>query len=343
MSRVAGEGTTTRVKDRWAAVEQAAKALTAQQVVDIVAHAFAYTGSMTELLRKHAREVDVTYVTEDDALEVQILAAGAVANLLTGDSEHKRVAALGVIATTFGREVPEFMCKDLLVLASQCLQNAAEQKRANPSLVAWDTKALLDSMTKAIPTPEAGVTGTVVLTTLTTMIEQVKGQLAKHATAIGSAATLQSESSDLAFLIVSEYSASAEKLVSELTFSDAVFAIGKDLYDVTSSPPVLPSYEAIIKCLLRPLKPVKKALTLEAVIDGLSESVRSTCMHGEKVTGLATPLQYCLQKKGEVAGGDWRPAFEQGTRLRADMSVTVAVVAQQVYVESCLLWALGAA
>ena len=343
MSKVAGEGSSTRVKDRWTAVEQTAKALTAQQVVEAVAHAFGYGTAMTDLIRVQAREADTTYVTEDDALEVQILTAATIAHLLSGNSRQKHVAVLAVLSTTFGRKVPEFMGRDLLALAAQQLQEVAETRRANAAVPAWNTKPLIDTITKAIPSPEAAITGAAVLSALTTVIEQVRAQTASCAGAVNSAGTLQKESAALAFAIVSEYSDVAEKLVAEASLGDAAFAVGRDLYEITAIAPAIPAYEAVVRCLLRPAKTAKKTHALEALVDTLSDKVRLQCIDKKKLSPLAAPLQYCLEKKGEASGGDWRPAFTQGTRLKADLNVTLAQVAQQVYLERCLLWALGAA
>lgn len=184
MNRVAGASAGSRIQDRWNAVDKLPKAALPKQIVDMVAHAFGYSTSMTDVVRGHARKADPTYVTEDDALEAQILVAGAIASILTGSSSQRGVAALAIVSTTFGRGIPDFMCRDLAALASQQLQKAAEEARNREPPPAWNTKTLVESLGKLMPTPpESGITGTAVLSALTTVVDQVKAQTAKQAAA----------------------------------------------------------------------------------------------------------------------------------------------------------------
>lgn len=114
-----------------------------------------------------------------------------------------------------------------------------------------------------------------------------------------------------------------------------------DLYDTTSRHPVLPSYEAIISSILRPVKNGKKLVPLESIVSSMTDPVRVACAYTGQVSPLAQPLHYGLQKKAEMSSGDWRPAFIQGSKLQADFQVSPVVFSRQVYLERCLLWALG--
>ncbi len=342
MNKVVGTSAGSRIQDRWNAVEKLAKAALPKQIVDLVAHAFGYSTSMTDVVRGHAREADPNYVTEDDALEVQILVAGAIASLLTGSSSHRGVAALAIVSTTFGRDIPDFMCKDLAALASQQLQKAAEEARAWVPLPVWNTKPLVESLGKLMPVPpESGITGTAVLSAVTTVVEVVKAQMTKQAAAADMLANLQKESAALAFQVVSEYSGRGQRLLSESSLGDAAVGTALDLYDTTSRQPVLPSYEAIISSILRPVKNVKKPAPLESIVSSMTDPIRVACTYSGQVMPLAQPLHYGLQKQAEMSSGDWRPAFVQGSKLKADLQVAPVVFSRQMYVERCLLWALG--
>ena len=341
MSKVGPQIDSPRLAARWNAAKKVADEATVSVIAKLSEQALGLSSAATETLRASAREADTTYVFEDDALELSVLAAGALAELMASGSRKGDAAAVSIRTGVFGRSDIKGMAQDLYGLADAAVQRISEEERKETVIPNWVGKQITDVTSKQATVVDLQTTHTLTLEASQAMVASLKVQFQKLAEALSKMSLLQKESSDLAYLVVSQYSFVGGKAVSQLSASDAAFCLGADLFDITQFPSALASFEASLSMVLRPAKATKKPVTLLQAISGLQAEFRQALKSDTIASPKVLPLHFALAKCEEVSGGDtWAPAFETVTGLKAAYSVTPDELAIQFYLEKILTWHL---
>ncbi len=341
MSKVGPQLDSARLAARWNAAKKVADDATVPVIVKLGEQALGLSSAATETLRAAAREADTTYVFEDDALELSILAAGALAQLMASGAKKGNAAAVSIRTGVFGRPDIKAMAQDLHRLADAAVQRISEEDRKETIIPNWIGKQITDVTSKQATVVDLQTTHTLALEASQAMVASVKSQFQKLAEALSKMSLLQRESSDLAYLVISQYSFVASKAVSQLSASDAAFCLGADLFDVTQFPSALPSFEASLTMVVKPAKAAKRSVTLLQAVSGLQTEFRQALMSDTIADPKMLPLHFALSKCEEVSGGDtWAPAFEAVTGLKAPHSLSPEELAIQFYLEKMLTWLL---
>lgn len=341
MSKVGPQIDSARLAARWNAANKVANDATIPVIAKLSEQALGLSSAATETLRESAREADTTYVFEDDALELSVLAAGALAQLMASGSKKGDASAVSIRTGVFGRSDLKGMPQDLYGLADAAVQRISEQDRKETVIPSWVGKQITDVTSKQAAVVDLQTTHTLTLEASQAMVASVKAQFQKLAEALSKMSLLQKESSDLAYLVVSQYSFVAGKAVSQLSAPDAAFCLGADLFGVTQFASALPSFEAALVMILKSAKAAKKSVTLLQAVSGLQTELRQTLKSDVIVAPKLLPLHFALSKCEEVSGGDtWAPAFEAVTGLKAAHSLTPHELAIQFYLEKMLTWHL---
>jgi hypothetical protein len=337
MSKVGPQIDSARLAARWNAAKKVADDATVPVIAKLSEQALGLGSAGTETLRAAAREADTTYVFEDDALELSILAAGALAQLMQSGAKKGDAAAVSIRTGVFGRSDIKGMARDLHRLADGAVQRISEENRKETIIPNWVGKQITDVTSKQAAVVDLQTTHTLTLEASQAMVASVKSQFQKLADALSKMSLLQKESSDLAYLVVSQYSFAAGKAVPQLSAPEAAFCLGADLFDVTQFPSALPSFEASLTMVLKPAKAAKKSVTLLQAISGLQPEFRQALKSDTIAAPKVLPLHFALSKCDEVSGGDtWAPAFEAVTGLKAAHSLTPDELAIQFYLEKML-------
>lgn len=341
MSKVGPQIDSARLAARWDAAKKVADDATVPMIAKLSEQALGLSSAATETLRAAAREADTTYVFEDDALELSILAAGALAQLMASGSQKGDAAAVSIRTGVFGRSDVKGMAQDLNRLADAAVQRISEEDRKETVIPNWVGKQIADVTSKQAAVVDLQTTHTLTLEASQAMVSSVKAQFQKLAEALSKMSLLQKESSDLAYLVVSQYSFVAGKAVSQLSAPDAAFCLGTDLFNVTQFPSALPSFEAALLMILKPAKAAKKSVTLLQSISGLQTAFRQSLKSDTVTAPKVLPLHFALSKCEEVSGGGtWVSAFETVTGLKATHLLTPDELAIQFYLEKMLTWHL---
>lgn len=341
MSKVGLQIDSARLAARWNAAKKVADDATVPVIAKLSEQALGLSSAATDTLRAAAREADTTYVSEDDALELSILAAGALAQLMANGAKKGVAAAISIRTGVFGRSDIKGMTQDLHRMADAAVQRISEQDRKESIIPNWAEKQITDVTSKQSTVVDLQTTHTLALEASQAMVASVKLQFQKLAEALSKMSLLQKESSDLAYLLVSQYSFTAGKAVSQLSAPDAVFCLGADLFAATRFPSALPSFEASLTMILKPTKGAKKSLTLLQAISGLQAEFRQALKSDTIAAPKVLPLHFALSKCEEVSGGEtWAPAFEAITGVKAAHSLTSDELAIQFYLEKILTWHL---
>ncbi len=341
MSKVAPQIDQERLGARWNAAKKVADEASIPVVVKLSEQALGLSAAATDALRASAREADTTYVSEADGLELSVLAAGALALLMAGGSQKGDAAAVSVRTGVFGRSAIKGMAQDLLGLADVSVQRISEEDRMETTIPKWIGKSISEVTGKQATAVDLPTTHALIIEASQAMISSVAAQFQKLSEALSTISLLQKESSDLAYLLVSQYSFIAGKAVSLLDGADAAFCLGADLFDITQFPSAFPSFEASLSMILKPAKAAKKPVSLLQAVTGLKPEVRQSLKGDAVVVPKLLPLHFALSKCEEVSGGEtWAPAFEAMTALKAAQSFTPDELATQFYLEKMLAWHL---
>nr|WP_236657551.1 GTPase-associated system all-helical protein GASH [Acidisarcina polymorpha] len=341
MNKVSPQIDEARLTARWNAAKKVADEANEAGILALAEQALNLSSAATETVRVSARLADTTYVSEDDALELSALAAGALASLMTTNSRKGETAAASVRAGLFGRSSSKGMTQDLRRLADAAIQRISEEDRKDAVVPTWAGKAITDVTGKQAVVVDLSTTHTLVLDAAQATINSVKAQFQKFTDALSKMSSLQKESSDLAYLLVSQYSFVAGKVISSMSASDAAFCSSRDLFNATQFTSTLPAFEASLAMLLRPAKLSKKAVTLSQAVSGLDGEIRQAIISNSVVFPKILPLHFAVLKCQEVSGGEtWAPAFETVTGLKSSLSQTPEELAAQFYLESILIWHL---
>jgi hypothetical protein len=342
MSKVSPSIDQARLGLRWNSAKAVSNAADDKTAVQLTEQALGLGSHATEVLRNAARKEDPTYVSDDDALELAVLAAGALASLMASGTNVGDTAATSIVSGSFGRGTPKGMSKDLLEFAQVTLQKISEEQRREVTVPAWTGKTISDAIAKQTNAADFPSTQAGIVEISQAIASSLKSQFQTLSEALSRLSFLQRESSDLAFLLVSEYSFAAKKSVATLSSSEAAFSAGQDLLEITQFASALPSFHASLFSLLKPAKPDKKAISLGQVVSALSEKLRKRCMADTILFPKTTPLHFALTKCDEVSGGDaWTAAFEAVTSVKSQLSVTAEHIAAQFYLEGMLIRHLG--
>jgi hypothetical protein len=337
MSKVSPQIDEARLTSRWAAARKVADEAPVSVVVTLSEQALGLSSAATDILRASARLADTTYVSEGDALELSVLAAGALAMLMVSGSKKGDAAAVSIRTGLFGRSGVKGMAQDLRGLADAAVQRISEEDRKEAAIQPWVGKAITDVTNKQAAVVDLQTTHTLILDTSQATITSVKAQLQKLAEALAKMSLLQKESSDLAYLLVSQYSFVAKKSVSSLGASDAAFSLGTDLFNATQFASPIPSFEASLAMLLKPAKGAKKAVPLLQAVSGLEANLRQAVKSDTVAFPKLLPLHFALSKCEEVSGGEtWAPAFEAVTGLKGSLALSTDEIAAQFYLEEML-------
>ena len=340
MNKVEPQIDPARLAARWNAAKKVADEAPISGVVKLSEQALGLSSAATDTLRASARE-DTTYVSEDDALELSVLAAGALALLMANGSQKGDAAAVSICTGVFGRSGIKGMAEDLHGLADAAVQRISEEDRKEAVVPNWVGKQITEVTSKQATLVDLQTTHTLTLEASQATIASVKAQFQKLAEALSKMSLMQKESSDLAYLLISQYSFVAGKAVSLLSAADAAFCLGADLFNVTQFPSALPSFEASLSMILKPSKSAKKPVTLLQAISGLQADVRQTVKSDAVAFPKVLPLHFALSKCEEVSGGEtWVPAFEAVTGLKGAHSLSPDELAIQFYLEKILIWHL---
>jgi hypothetical protein len=341
MSKVAPQIDPARLAARWNAAKKVADEAPISVVVELSEQALGLSNGATDTLRASAREADTTYVSEDDALELSVLAAGALALLMATGSKKGDAAAVSIRTGVFGRPDIKGIARDLHGLADAAVQRIAEEDRKEAVIPNWIGQQVSEVTSKQATVVDLQTTHTLTLEASQAMVASVKAQFQRLAEALLKMSLLQKESSDLAYLLVSQYSFVAGKAVSLLGAADAAFCLGADLFNVTQFPSALPSFEASLSMTLKPAKAAKKPVTLLQSISGLQTDIRQTVKSDAVASPKLLPLHFALSKCEEVSGGEtWAPAFEAVTGIKGAHSLSPDELAIQFYLEKMLTWHL---
>jgi len=338
MSKVGPQIDSARLAARWNAAKKVADEATVSVIATLSEQALGLSSAAMETLRASARIADTTYVFGDDALELSVLAAGALAQLMASGSARGDAAAISIRTGAFGRSNIKGMAQDLSGLADAAVQRNSEEERKEMVIPDWEGKRITDVTSKQATVVDLQTTHTLTLQVSQAIVASVMSQFQKLAEALSKLSLLQKESSDLAYLVVSQYSFVAGKAISQLSAPDAAFCLGADLFGVTQFPSALPSFEASLTMMLKAVKATKKPVTLLQAISGLRTEFRQALKNDTNAAPKVLPLHFALAKCEEVSGGDsWAPAFEAITGLKAAHSVTPDELAIQFYLEKMLI------
>lgn len=341
MSKVAPQTDQSRLVLRWNAAAALAGGADVKLAIQLSEQALGLSSQVTEAVRTAARKEDTTYVSEDDALEVSVLAAGALAALMASGGDAGDAAAISVLTGSFGRAEPKGMIRDLVEASRAAILRIGEEERRDVSVPSWVGKAISEAMAKNSSANDIPSIHTEVTEIAQATITSIKAQFQKLADAITRLNSLQKESSDLAFLLVSEFSFAAKKPVTLMAQSEAAFAVAEDLFRVTEFAAPLPSFDAALLSLLKPAKTSKTKGTVSSAVSALPEVLRKNCMADTVQFPKVMPLHCALMKCDEVAGGDtWVAPFEAVTGIKGALDATAGEIANQMYLENMLAWHL---
>ena len=337
MNKLGPQIDAARLTARWNAAKKVADEATVPVIAKLSEQALGLSSTTTDTLRAAARQADTTYVFEDDALELSILAAGALAQLMTSGSKKGDAAAVSIRTGAFGRSDIKGMTQDLFRQADAAVQRISEEDRKENAIPPWVGKHVTDLSSKQATVVDLQTTHTLALEVSQAMVASVKAQFQKLGEALSKISLLQKESSDLAYLVVSQYSFVAGKAVSQLSAAEAAFCLGADLFNVTRFASAVPSFEACLLMLLKPSKAARKSVTLLQAISGLQTEFRQALTSDAIAAPKVLPLHFALSKCEEVSGGaTWAPAFEAVTGLKAAHGLTPDELAIQFYLEKML-------
>jgi hypothetical protein len=341
MSKVAPQIDPARLAARWTAAKKVADEASISAVMKLSEQALGLSNAATDTLRIAARESDTTYVSEDDGLELSVLAAGALALLMASGSSKGDAAAMSIRTGVFGRTVIKGKAHELQGLADAAVQRISEEDRKEAVIPNWVGKAVTDVISKQPTVVDLQTTHTLALEASQAMIASVKAHFQRLTEALSKMSLLQKESSDLAYLLVSQYSFAAGKAVPLLSAADAAFCSGEDLFDLTRFPSALPAFEASLATILKPAKAAKKSVTLLQAVSSLQPEIRQALKSDVLAFPKLLPLHFALSKCEEVSGGEtWATAFESITELKGAHSVSPDELATQFYLEKMLNWHL---
>ena len=341
MSKVAPQISSERLTARWSAAKKVADEAPTAGIAKLSEQALGLSSAATETLRASAREADSTYVYEDDVLELSVLAGGALALLMAGGSKKGDAAALSLRTGVFGRSNVKGMARELYTLADSAVQRISEEDRKESVVPEWIGKKVTEVLSKQPTAVDLPTTHALILEVSQAMISSAKAQFQKLSDALSKMSLLQKESSDLAYLLVSQHSFVAGKDISTLGPGDAAFSLGADLFELTRFSSALPSFEASLATVLKSAKAAKKPFTLLQAVSGLQTEVRQAVKSDPVDFPKLLPLHFALSKCEEVSGGEtWAPAFEAMTALKGAQSVTPNELAIQFYLEKMLVWHL---
>jgi hypothetical protein len=337
MNKVSPQIDSVRLTARWNAAEKVADEAGIPGVVKLSEQALGLSSDATDTLRASAREADATYVSEDDALELRVLAAGALAQLMVNASAKSDAAALSIRTGLFGRSKTKGLVQDLHAMADATVQRNSEDDRKEVSVPNWTGKQVDDLTSKRATFVDPQTTHTLTLEASQALVTSVKTQFQKLEKALSTMNLLQKESSDLSYLLLSQYSFVAKKSVSALGASDAAFCLGLDLMNATQFSSALPSFEASLSMLLKPAKAGRKTITLLQSVSGLQADIRRAMRCDIVDFPKVLPLHFALAKCEEVSGGEaWATAFDTVTGLEGTQSLHLEEIAIQFYLEAML-------
>lgn len=337
MSKVAPQIDPARLAARWDAAKKVADEAPISVVAKLTEQALGLSSAATNTLRAAARGIDTTYVSEDDALELSVLAAGALALLMSSGSVKGEAAATAIRTGVFGRSAIMGMAEDLHKLGDAAVQRTSEEDRKEVPVPNLTGKEITDFVGNHVTVADLPTTHRVALEASQAIVVLMRNQFQTLAEAMSKMNLLQKESSDLAYLLISQYSFVAGKAVSLLGGAEAAFCLGADLFDVTQFISAIPSFEASLSMLLKPAKAVKKAVALLRAVSGLQADLRQTLISDGIAFPKLLPLHFALSKCEEASGGEtWASAFETVTGLKVAYSFSPAEIAVQFYLEKVL-------
>jgi hypothetical protein len=322
---------------RWKAVEAYSKGLREKQVPDLIRMFYCRpcSSGSKDKLSTTEKETDQAFLMDNNDRELSVLAAGVIAELLSGPAAVADAIALAIICMeaqglrSAGRlQGPAELAVENL--AAESVRVRAESEDLRPLLSQSLSKDI-----SALKTPVAQGDTNALQPSVEKALRSITTAMNEYAQSVGrELATLRlqhREESDILWWLFGERTSDGTPFA-KLKVEEACLHGPVDLAGFTRLIPGPISVPAFLKRMLRLVKvKLPAAVTITDVIDACGETWKRTLISRYAVQDLADfcPLLFACSKSVEAGSGAWADAFRNTSGLRPDDKLEPSSLALQ--------------
>ncbi|MDX2149484.1 MAG: GTPase-associated system all-helical protein GASH [Bryobacteraceae bacterium] len=329
---------------RWRAVESFANGLKLSDVPSLARMFYCRPtpAPFKDGLCDAAKAEDAAFLMENNERELSVLAAGAIAHILSQEpSSRSDAVALGVTCMEAQGLRKTGRIQGIVDEASRYLAKESVRVRTIPGerVNEFDATSFLSQLT-AMKTSVPQTDTNALLAGLESACKSLLGSVKSYTESINQALEgVQGgyrEQTDIVWWLFSEHTLDGMRAFSEMAVGEACLRGARDLDQLTQILPGPFAAPAFLKKMLRLANAeLPGALDIASVIDSCDLKWKRACAESYPVHSAADccPLLFAVTKSAEAAGGNWGDAFGSETGLHADDKLPPVAWAQQAYLE----------
>jgi hypothetical protein len=344
-SQVSPQLDSKRLEDRSKAVDAYVSSLKPKKAPEcaLLALALGDSATATDEIRQAAKRVDTTYVSTNDALELNVLAAAAIAQGLKSSSVESDALALSFLCAAFNRKPSLQMHADLHKLCAEYLIKKGTRVRDDGiTFPSFNMKSTFEAIKKQADATDFPTAKTQLHEALNHLLKLFSEYSENSSNAFARLRSIQREDSDIAFVVVSGYSFITSQPFAHMKRAGAALIAAHELTSVTRILPSIVAYDAVLSALLKNSKGKKETITIREAVNDLPVDIQRRFIPQFAVAPQIMPCHFALQKAVEVDGQDvWDSAFKNSTGLNPDHEIPALELARQGYFETMLSKALA--
>jgi hypothetical protein len=334
------------LKRRWEGVQKASENPDTQFLADL-GRLFYGRGTGADKVEKlvaSLREVDSTFASTGKNLELAILAAAVLREVLREEDGDSDFAALVIIAPYLQGARNTGTVPVLIDIAEQYLVDRSLSLRSTiPSKgkAIGVSKELVDAVAKAFDEntlPNATEPFGKIITSINQSF-RVQGAKIVELT---EACELFREESDMLWWLTAMHSRIANSSYNEIKPASAALLMGKELADLTRVIPGPLAVGAFIQRMMTQCygNAINKDVQLSSAVNGLDHPLRETFAQRVAASSFfdLCPVANAIVHSTSVGqDAQWPPLFKQSQGLDAKLKISPVALSRQVYLESLLL------
>jgi hypothetical protein len=343
------------LEKRWQGIEKFAATKTPAKVLELVRLFYQLPQQDDEIIAQYKtafKNEDAAFLTKDNDLELQVLAASSLMHLLIPNrpSTEADVCALAIMTCLCQGLRKEIILPDVITYAHQYISSESIRVREYSDLTQQTVKPKeLDKSFAALKTAIDGALIPSLKDPLTSIIEHLQktqnefiNTTQNNLKELEKALSVQSEESNVQWWLFGEFSRDLKIPFKDLKLPGACLIIAKELADLTLFLPTAHAAEAFLhKALfLVSAGEVLEKTNIANTINSVRGDWKNQIIQESDFQSLKDlcPLHFALRKSGETSKpSDWIASFEKTSNLKSKENLSPVSLALQFYYERMLL------